>query len=156
MFNDGTIKDVPDIHPSTQRLYQAAKDLRDVTGLSAVARLLGATPQIVKNWESRGVSSDGALLAQKLIGCNANWLLEGVVQMRDTTWSPTPPDTQVGSIQPSASLYAFKAEPDWPFRTITKDEFAQISEFDRGQIEGFIKRLCQATQQQPKANGASS
>lgn len=85
-FNGKTIYRVISIHPTIERLYQAAKELRDVSGQSAVARLLGKTPQVVKNWEARGISSDGALLAQKIIGCDANWLLDGVMQMRNADW----------------------------------------------------------------------
>jgi len=89
-FNAKTIDGVIAIHPTIERLYQAAKELRDVSGQSAVARLLGKTPQVVKNWEARGISSEGALLAQKIIGCDANWLLEGGMQMRNADWLPQP------------------------------------------------------------------
>lgn len=79
LFNRLKINRMSDqeLHPSAQRLYEAARDLKKITGQSAVARLLNASPQTLKNWEARGVSKTGAITAQELIGCNANWLLEG-------------------------------------------------------------------------------
>lgn len=65
------------MHTSTDRLYQAAKQLRDVSGQSAVARLLNESPQTVKNWETRGVSRSGAMTAEAVIGVRAAWLLTG-------------------------------------------------------------------------------
>lgn len=67
------------LHPSLRRLYAAAKKLRGVTGESAVADLLGFSPQRVHNWGSnkRGVSDEAAILAQKIIGCDAVWIQYG-------------------------------------------------------------------------------
>lgn len=69
------------MHPSIERLYQAAKQIRDITGQSAVARLLNESPQTVKNWESRGVSRSGALTAEAALGVRAAWLLAGDGEM---------------------------------------------------------------------------
>ncbi len=65
------------MHDSALRLYQAASQIKDVSGQSAVARLLGESPQNIKNWEMRGVSKAGALKAEELIGCSAAWVLTG-------------------------------------------------------------------------------
>lgn len=65
------------MHPSTERLYQAAKQLRDISGQSAVARLLNESPQTVKNWETRGVSRSGALAAESILEVRAAWILSG-------------------------------------------------------------------------------
>ena len=40
----------------TARLYEAAEKLKGVSGQSNLARLLNVSPQVVKNWETRGVS----------------------------------------------------------------------------------------------------
>lgn len=76
-FRFGKIVDVPDkqIHPSMHRLYHAAHSLRDVSGQSAVGRLLNASPQKINNWERRGISQAGAIRAQEVIGCSASWLV---------------------------------------------------------------------------------
>lgn len=65
------------IHQSAQRLYKAASHFKSIQGKSAVAALLNLAPQMVNNWEHRGVSEGGALLAQRRIGCDANWVLTG-------------------------------------------------------------------------------
>jgi phage repressor protein C with HTH and peptisase S24 domain len=65
------------MHESMRRLYKAAKDLRGTEGQSAVADLLGTSPQVLNNWESRGVSKAGAILAQEKIGCSPAWLTKG-------------------------------------------------------------------------------
>lgn len=65
-----------EIHPSSQRLYEAAAGL-GVIGLSNVARALGERVQTVKNWEARGISQAGLLKAQKAFQCNANWIATG-------------------------------------------------------------------------------
>jgi hypothetical protein len=65
------------MHKSMERLYQAAKQMKGVSGQSNVARLLNVSPQTVKNWETRGVSRDGALSAQLIIGCGVHWVLTG-------------------------------------------------------------------------------
>jgi hypothetical protein len=75
--------EMPDdeMHPSMARLYEAAKTLRETEGQSAVARLLNYSPQRLKNWESRGISQEGAVHAQNMVGCSANWLLHGTGAM---------------------------------------------------------------------------
>jgi phage repressor protein C with HTH and peptisase S24 domain len=82
-FNNSVFTDttIPGMHDSAERLYQAARALRNADGQSAVARLLNESPQTVHNWEIRGVSKQGALKAQSLIGCDAGWLLLGIGMM---------------------------------------------------------------------------
>jgi len=66
------------MHPSLARLYEAAKSLpKPVSGKSAVAAWLVVSPQMVNNWEKRGVSKAGALAAQDRTGYSARWILEG-------------------------------------------------------------------------------
>ncbi len=64
-----------------QRLYEAARALKGVAGQSALARLLEATPQTLHNWEQRGISKQGLLHSQKMVGCSAAWLETGVGRM---------------------------------------------------------------------------
>lgn len=65
------------MHEQMIRLYEAAEKMKNVTGQSAVSRLLNASPQTVKNWEQRGISGDGMLDAQQIIGCSAVWIRSG-------------------------------------------------------------------------------
>lgn len=71
-----------DIHDSMRRLYKAAEDMKGVTGKSAVAKLLGESPQSIQNWEKRGVSAEGAINAQAIIGCNVNWIMSNSGEMK--------------------------------------------------------------------------
>jgi phage repressor protein C with HTH and peptisase S24 domain len=57
-----------------KRLYEAAQELLGISGQSELARALGESPQTVKNWETRGLSKNGLLTAQRVIGCSADWL----------------------------------------------------------------------------------
>lgn len=69
------------MHESASRLYQAAVDAGKIAGLAPLtelARALNASVQKVKNWEKRGVSKEGALMAQNVLGISATWVLEGV------------------------------------------------------------------------------
>jgi hypothetical protein len=63
------------------RLYDAANKLKKIEGQSAVALLLNQSPQTLNNWEARGMSSKGILLAEKVIGCSAQWLTSGTGTM---------------------------------------------------------------------------
>jgi len=73
------------MNPQMDRLYQAAKDLKGVSGQTALARLLNSTPQTLHNWEQRGISKQGLLLAQKVVGCSASWLETGAGAMAMNT-----------------------------------------------------------------------
>jgi hypothetical protein len=77
-FSAGTIGAMAEeIHESTQRLYDVVKRVLEIEGQAALARLLNESPQVVNNWEARGLSERGALKAQALVGVDANWLLTG-------------------------------------------------------------------------------
>jgi len=67
------------------RLYKAAEILRETTGQSAVAALLNESPQTLNNWESRGMSKNGMLKAEEVIGCRARWLQDGSGEMGGQT-----------------------------------------------------------------------
>lgn len=67
-----------------ERLYAAAKAIHRIDGQSAVAKLMNVSPQTVNNWEARGISIEGLLRAQEMVGCNAIWLRDGTGKMTDT------------------------------------------------------------------------
>lgn len=70
---------------TTARLYQAAKELKGLTNPSQIARAFNTSPQTVKNWESRGMSKEGLLKAQQIIGVSALWLETGEGNMKLTS-----------------------------------------------------------------------
>ena len=69
------------MNPQMERLYHAAKELKGLVGQSALARVLNSSPQTIHNWELRGVSKQGLLLSQRVIGCSASWVETGQGEM---------------------------------------------------------------------------
>lgn len=67
------------------RLYEASQRLKGLGTQAEVARLLNQSSQTVKNWESRGISKGGMLIAQERIGCSATWLETGKGEMNGPT-----------------------------------------------------------------------
>ena len=63
------------LHDSIERLYRAAIDALGDDAPAKVARRLNTSAQTLQNWELRGISKDGALKAQLVYECDANWLL---------------------------------------------------------------------------------
>lgn len=97
------------MHPVTQRLYEAAKSLHNISGQSAVARAMNESPQTVKNWEARGVSKAGILRAAEILGVRTAWLMTGEGSMKegfDQNVTPIPigmrPYPVISSIQAGA------------------------------------------------------
>lgn len=76
-----------EIHATMTRLYAAFAEVvragnpRAKIGQSALARKLHTSPQAVKNWETRGISQRGAQDAQRILGVNATWILNGTGPM---------------------------------------------------------------------------
>lgn len=66
----------PDMHPTMARLYQAARS-RGITTQAGLAATLNTSSQRVKNWESRGISQQGANEAQAVMGVSSTWILDG-------------------------------------------------------------------------------
>lgn len=66
------------MHESMKRLYEAARILKGAETPTEVAKLLDTTPQVLNNWERRGISKEGLLTAQEAIGCRAEWVKKGI------------------------------------------------------------------------------
>lgn len=139
VFNGETIVGMTELHATTERLYQAARELRGVSGQSAVARVLEVTPQVMKNWEKRGLSEGGALAAQKHIGCNANWLLEGGEIPRRTPWMPS---QKVSVLSVSEDIPPYRQAFVWPFRQVGYERLANlVRALGRPQSDQAIEQL---------------
>lgn len=69
------------MNPQMKRLYEAAGQLRHLATQSEVAREMNLSPQVLSNWERRGMSKAGMLKAQSIFGCSATWLETGEGQM---------------------------------------------------------------------------
>ena len=65
------------MHKSMARLYESAQQLLGVSGQSELARRLGESPQVLNNWEARGISKAGAIKVQAALGIDSNYLTSG-------------------------------------------------------------------------------
>jgi phage repressor protein C with HTH and peptisase S24 domain len=66
---------------SMKRLYDAALHSQGISTPTELARAMGVSPQVITNWESRGVSQSGLVKAQKVLGCSPVWLASGAGEM---------------------------------------------------------------------------
>lgn len=76
-----------------KRLYAAALETRGITSQAELARALNTSSQTINNWEARGISKQGLLTAQRVLGISASWLETGrglKLQRSDTNVSAAP------------------------------------------------------------------
>ena len=65
------------LHPSMKRLYKVAYEKLGDEIPAQVARRMNASPQVISNWERRGISEHGAIEAERAYGASPLWILEG-------------------------------------------------------------------------------
>lgn len=63
-----------DMHPTMERVYAAALALKDIKGQTALAEFLNESPQLLNNWERRGVSAQGLISVANKIGVSVDYL----------------------------------------------------------------------------------
>lgn len=95
-FNAGTIAAM---HPSYIRLMESAKKAtagtsQPINRPADLARHMNESAQRIHNWQTRGVSKEGALKAETLYGVSANHILEGV----DSPRVPAAPQQATGAL----------------------------------------------------------
>ena len=78
-FTCGTLGGMTEMHESADRLYRAARlALRqDDVSQSELAKLFNTSSQTINNWEARGVSQQGAIEAEEVLGVSPRWILRG-------------------------------------------------------------------------------
>lgn len=87
VFNNGMITLMKSMSDSARRLYEFAQKARpDIASQADLARTLNTSSMLIHNWEKRGVSKDGALLAEELFGCSAIWILKGFDPVKNRAW----------------------------------------------------------------------
>jgi hypothetical protein len=75
-------RDDPDMHESMQRLLDFAKKAtagtsKAIRTFTDVGSRMGVSSAVLSNWKGRGISRDGALQAEAVFGCSAQWLRTG-------------------------------------------------------------------------------
>ncbi len=110
------------VQRSTARLPPS----RRITDWAGVQKRMGESAQTMNNWRNRsGLSKQGALKAQELFGCSANWLLDGE--------------------GPESS-------GDWPFPRVDRARWLACGPEDRGYVQAAINRAldeCEASRDSP-------
>lgn len=125
---------------SVELLYLVAKKQRDVNTPSAVARVLGVSQQALKNWETRGISKEGALAAQRELGIDCNELLalndQGGAAENVALVYPS------GKTHPAtphlASENVVRMLVSWPFKTIDQQQWDSLDDSKKQVIETVI------------------
>lgn len=69
------------MHESAQRLHEAALKIGRASKQGEVADFAGVTPQVLTNWETRGVSKAGRLSLLSKHGVNPVWIETGSGEM---------------------------------------------------------------------------
>lgn len=111
------------------RLYEFVRESHQLSGQTALADRMGETPQTVNNWESesRGISQGGALTAQRVFGCDANWLL-------GTSNIARRPETPTGMVIASDSNGGWQ----WPFWKVSREAYALLTTEEKEHLEKGI------------------
>lgn len=93
---------------------------------SAVARLLGVSPQTVTNWKERGVSRDGALFAQDKFGFSATWILNGTGDPTAIDRGATGAPSQAARLDPDVLRIAAQTARAIAARAIDPEQDADL------------------------------
>lgn len=132
MCNNGVFSSqkIDPMHESMERLYRIAEARGGIRRQSELATALNESQQAVKNWESRGISKDGALKAQAVFDVDANWLLvDG-------------PASQLAAFkakEPAAPYSVSRKTDNWPFAEVTRADLALLTDKEREHLERDIK-----------------
>lgn len=81
-----------------QRLYAATQELFQVNTQTGIAHLLNTSPQVIKNWEKRGISNQGILDIQEKLNVSSNWVKTGKGDMLIEKNNATNNITNTGNI----------------------------------------------------------
>lgn len=107
------------MHATTARLYEAAKTLKGISEPSALARAMNISPQVLNNWERRGMSAEGILAAEEALGCESRWLKTGTgslcapgVRQALGTYQVNPDTTAIVITSIQAALQLAGLSPD--------------------------------------------
>lgn len=72
------------MHMTTKRLFDALKEVTNIDGYAEpgrVALYLGESAATITNWKSRGISKQGILKANQMLGIDPRWLATGEGEM---------------------------------------------------------------------------
>lgn len=118
------------MHESVERLMNlAAKKLgRQRVSKKELAALLGISAQTLTNWCSRGVSREGAMLAEQHLGTSSTFV-------RDGLRSYPMPEPATEQVEDPISGHLYNA---WPFRNVTPAQIRKLTLEELDYIEAVI------------------
>lgn len=106
----------------------------------ALAKKCEVSKQAIQGWLKTGrVDKKHLLTLAEATGKPLSWWLDG--QDLDETRRQHPTEDAMGSAWLAKEQRAQYRKPLWPFINITPNEYAQLSEAQKEQAEGFIKFL---------------
>ncbi len=119
------------VHPSLLRLLECAQlatqhSRNPVREFHHVQDKMGVSSAVMTNWKRRGISKEGAISAESLFGCQANWLLTGERSPEATIsrkyvesehWTPSQRPLAGGNTigEPVAQFLSLPSRSDPPF-----------------------------------------
>ncbi|MDF3822579.1 hypothetical protein P3G55_21945 [Leptospira sp. 96542] len=132
-----------------KRLYEVVRERDQLEKhlQAAVARAMNQSQQTVKNWEKRGISKEGALLAQTIWGCDANELRAQPVAVYSKSRQNNV--TEVREASPDFP-------PLWPFDDVTRPQWLALDSDERADVERFALRLIKSKQPAPAKNKSAA
>lgn len=122
---------------TSQRMAEKLKEALAAKGLSqtAFAALCGASKQTVQSWVKTGrVDKKHLPKFVEILGYPLTWWLDAEVRGATTVYIGALPHAN----EPAATYHH---SADWPFLSVSKPEYAQLTERQKGLVEGYIQGL---------------
>lgn len=116
----------------SERLREAMKGPPVVNGLQ-LAKACGVKPASVSGWlsgKSKSMEGSNLLAAARLLNVDPDWLATGVGRKERFT-----------GVAQELARYDIHHAGSWPFHTVSLAEVNDLTQFELGQVEGFIKGL---------------
>lgn len=135
------------MQPSMVHLYKIAKEERQVKSPAAVGRVMSVSQQRLKNWENRGVSKEGALIAQQIFGVDSGFLLALNTVAETTNIAPMVYETSAKAPLPNANLAQetiVHHANHWPFGSVTASQWRSLAASQKKVVEGVAKAFISA------------
>ena len=118
------------MHESMRQLFAIAQAQRGIAGAAELARALNASEQKITNWKKRGISEEGALLAQATFkGCDANRLLGRT----HVTYTQAPTVAHIAAEPVPAAHLAFSTK--WPFELVSQSLYDKLAPAEQFQAQ---------------------
>lgn len=140
------------LHAALQHAGKTTKDLQEHLRVSYQAM------KKVEDGKTKALTAENNARAARFLGINSHWLATGEESMLDNKpphWGSWGGDTP-GAAEPRANFAIQIGTEPWPFTTVTATEYSQLSDFQRGLIEGYTRRLVEELTQGKRNGGAKA